>query len=66
MGRRFGEERKGTCGRDRVERVFWVKSRREFGGRKGRMRSNLARGSRGRMVGDLLLVMAIAMEVRRC
>lgn len=50
MGRRFGEERKGTWGRDRVARVLCVKGRRELGGRKGRTRSNLCIGSRGRIV----------------
>jgi hypothetical protein len=54
VGLRVGEERKGTCGRDRVARVFWVNGRREFGGRRGHLRSNPRIGSRGRIVVDIL------------
>jgi hypothetical protein len=50
VGRRLGEERKGSCGRDRGVRVFWVKGRRELGGRKGRRKSILLIGSRGLIV----------------
>jgi hypothetical protein len=49
MGRLFGEDRKGSCGRE--VRVFCVKRRGAFGGRKGRKKSILRIGSRGRILG---------------
>lgn len=50
IGRRLGGERKGSCGRNRGVRVFWVKSRGELGGRYGLRKSILRIGSRGRIV----------------
>lgn len=50
MGRRVEEERNGSCGRDRGNKVFWVKSRGELGGRRGRMNSILRTGILGRIV----------------
>jgi hypothetical protein len=49
IGRRLGEERKGSCGRDRERSVFCVKGRGELGGLNGRMKSILWIGSRGRI-----------------
>lgn len=48
MGRLLGGERKGSCGRE--VSVFWVKRRGVFGGRKGRRKSILRIGSRGRIL----------------
>ncbi len=50
IGRRLGEERKGSCGRDRERSVFCVKSRGDLGGLKGRRNSILRIESRGRIV----------------
>jgi hypothetical protein len=63
MGRRLGGERKGSCGRDRGVRVFWVKSRRELGGRNGLRKSILRIGSRGRIV-DCCWVLMEPMPLR--
>ncbi len=48
MGRLVGEERNGSCGLE--VRVFCVKGRGTLGGRKGRRKSILRIGSRGRML----------------
>jgi hypothetical protein len=47
MGRLLGVERNGSCGRE--VRVFCVNRRGAFGGRKGRRKSILRIGSRGRI-----------------
>lgn len=44
----MGEERKGSCGRDR-ERVLFAKNRGELGGRNGRRNSIRRDGIRGRI-----------------
>jgi hypothetical protein len=50
MGRRLGEERNGSCGRDLGSNVFWVKSRGALGGRSGRINSILRTGILGRIL----------------
>jgi hypothetical protein len=52
MGRRLGEERNGSCGRDLGNSVFCVKSRGELGGRSGRMNNILRTGILGRILGN--------------